>query len=324
MTAGKFAIRFISFILVLLAINFVLDQSFKKFSVHNIVNNMMDQQYADYDDTLKYLAMGNSHNCINTHILDQSFNYGSPSENFIQTYYKLRHVLEGPGQKPEYLLLQTDISSFGPKISGRFEYNSYWIRYIDYFELARIKGSRDMLTKWLEGRFFSYVGNYKDIQLSILYRIKIKKLEMYRGYRLHRDYRNFANEANKQKVAQNKARLVLSREAYFDPAIRIYFEKILQLCQSHGVHVLLIRFPMVREFYEEEARIVPAARLYGEVEAIASRYPVYEGTCDYHELYFDRPDYFFDPDHLNIRGSDLFTARLADDLKGPRSAGFPE
>ncbi len=32
---------------------------------------MMDKQFAEYDDTLKYLALGNSHNCINTHILEQ-------------------------------------------------------------------------------------------------------------------------------------------------------------------------------------------------------------------------------------------------------------
>ena len=185
----KFAIRLILFLSLLVAINFILDWSFKAFSVHNTLNNMMDKQFAEYDDTLKYLALGNSHNCINTHILENSFNYGSPSENFIQSYYKLKYILEKTGKKPEYVILQADLSSFGPKISDRYEYNSYWIKYIDYRELARIKDSKDMLYKWLEGKFFSYIGNYKDVQLSILYRIKMKQIEMYHGYRPHRDYR---------------------------------------------------------------------------------------------------------------------------------------
>jgi hypothetical protein len=31
-------------------------------------------------------------------------------------------------------------------------------------------------------------------------------------------------------------------------------------------------------------------------------------------MFFDHPEYFFDPDHLNVKGSDLFTERLAADL----------
>src|SRR5512133_2011648 len=123
----KFVIRLFIFLALLLAVNYVLDRAFKAFSVHNMLNNMMDMQFAEYDDTLKYLALGNSHNCINTHILANSFNYGSPSENFIQSYYKLKYILEKSGKKPEYVILQADISSFGPKASERYEYNSYWI-----------------------------------------------------------------------------------------------------------------------------------------------------------------------------------------------------
>jgi len=171
-----------------------------------------------------------------------------------------------------------------------------------------------MLLKWMEGKFFSYAGNYKDIQLSILYRIKMKNIEMYRGFRPHRDFRNFAEEADRQKVAWSKATLILSKESYFDPAIRVYFEKIFSLCQSHGVKVYLVRIPMSKEFFEEETKIVSEEKLYREVEAIAAKYPVYLKTLDYHDLFFDHPEYFFDPDHLNVKGSDLFTEKLSEDL----------
>ena len=276
----------------------------------------MDKQFAEFDGTFTYLTLGNSHNCINTRILENSFNYGSPSENFIQSYYKLKFILEESAKRPEYLILQADLSSFGPKISDRFEYNFYWKKYIDYVEVAKIKKDKDMLLKWMEGKFFSYAGNYKDIQLSILYGIKMKNIEMYRGFRPHRDFRNFAEEADRQKVAWSKATLILSKESYFDPAIRVYFDKIFQLCRAHGVKIFLIRIPMSKEFYTEEARIVPEVKLYQEVEAIASKYPVYLKTLDYHDLFFDHPEYFFDPDHLNVKGSDLFTARLSADLAG--------
>jgi hypothetical protein len=72
---------------------------------------------------------------------------------------------------------------------------------------------------------------------------------------------------------------------------------------------------MSKEFYTEEIRIVPAETLYAEVDELASRYPVYYGILDYHDLFFDHPEYFFDPDHLNIKGSDLFTEKLAGELQ---------
>lgn len=311
----KFVLRSLLFIALLLLVNVMLDQSFKAFSVHNILNKRMDEQFAGYTDTLKYLSMGNSHNCVNTYLLEKSFNYGSPSENYIQSYYKLKHILEHSGKKPEYLLLQADISTYGAKIANRYEYNSYWIKYIDYPELARIKNDRQVLTKWLEGKFFSYAGNYKDVQLSIVYRIKIKTLEMHNGFRPHRDYRNFAQEPNRQQLAWDKAQLFSTQGVYFDPTIKAYFKKILQLCDDYEIKVYLIRYPVSQEFYTEETRIVPAWKLYPEVERIASGYTSYLGTLDYHNLFFDHPEYFFDPDHLNIKGSDLFTLKLADDLR---------
>jgi len=316
---GKSAKRFIFFAALIVLVNITLDQSFKAFSVHNILNRRMDEQFAAYNDTLKYLALGNSHNCINTYILKNSFNYGSPSENYIQSYYKLKHILEKTGKKPEYVILQADISTYGPKIADRYEYNSYWIDYIDYPELARIKGDRTILTKWLEGRFFSYAGNYKDVQLSILYRIKIRKLEMHNGYRPHRDYKNFADEPDKRKQAWDKANLFLTKGVYLDHSIKIYFEKILQLCQANKVKVILVRYPMTKEFNDEEMKIVPVDKLFSEIETIASRYPAYTGMFDYHSIFFSHPEYFFDPDHLNIKGSDLFTRQFARDMKNLES-----
>lgn len=310
----KFAIRILLFLVFLVSLNLLLNWGFKHFSAHRWVNLKMDDQFEEYNGTLTWLAMGNSHNCVNTHILDNSFNYGSPGENFIRSYYKLKYILEEKDKKPEYLLLQADISCFGPKISERFEYNYYWVKYVDYLELARIKKDRDVLNYWIEGKFFSYAGNYKDFWLSIVYRIKMKDVDMYRGYRSHRDYRNFADVPDRQKVAWDKAHMILTKDVYFDPTIRVYYDMILQLCQEHQVKVLLVRFPEAKELYEEEERIVPVDKLYNEVEAISAKYSVYQGILDYHDMFFDHPEYFFDPDHLNVKGSDLFTKRLSQDL----------
>lgn len=311
-----FIIRIVLFLLALIVVNTVLDQLYKRFVVHNLLNNTKDEQFDAYTDTLKYLSLGNSHNCVNTYILENSFNYGSPGENYIQSYYKLKSILGKSGKRPENVILFADISSFGPKTADRLEYNSYWIKYIDYFELAKIKRDRDILSKWLEGKFFSFAGNYKDIQLTFIYAIKIGKLELHNGYRPHRDFKNFAREQNKIKQARAKANIYLSKQDYPDKDIVFYFEKILQLCQDHGINVILIRIPVTREYFEIASDIVPVDEMYEQVQVICDNYPNVTHFLDYHGHYFDHPEYFFDPDHLNPRGSDLFTERLKLDLEG--------
>lgn len=309
-----FTYKIIVFAGFLILVNLGLDALYKNYVVHNILNNAKDEQFEAYDDTLKYLALGNSHNCINTHILENSFNYGSPGEHYIQTYYKLKHILEKTDKKPENVILFIDISSFGPVVSNRFEYNSYWIKYLDYFEIARIKKKREILGRWLEGKFFSYAGNYKDIRLSIYYFFKIGELNLHHGYRPHRDYRNFAREEDKRKAARVKTSIYLTREGYFDRDLALYFERILKLCSGHDVNVILVRIPVTREYFQEASSIVPVDDLYRKIENIYSRYPNVQDIFDYHDLYFDHPEYFFDADHLNPEGSDMLTRKLREDL----------
>ena len=311
-----FIIRIVLFLLALVVANTVLDQLYKRFVVHNLLNNTKDAQFNAYTDTLKYLSLGNSHNCVNTYILEKSFNYGSPGENYIQSYYKLKSILGKSGKRPENVILFADISSFGPMTADRLEYNSYWIKYIDYFELARVKKNRDILSKWLEGRFFSFAGNYKDIQLTFIYAIKIGKLELHNGYRPHRDFKNFAREQNRKKQARAKTNIYLSKQGYLDKDILLYFEKILRLCQDYDINVILIRIPVTKEYFEEASNIVPVDELYEQIDVVCKSYPNVTHFLDYHSLYFDHPEYFFDPDHLNPRGSDLFTERLKLDLEG--------
>jgi hypothetical protein len=86
----------------------------------------------------------------------------------------------------------------------------------------------------------------------------------------------------------------------------------------------MVRYPMTREFHEEEIKIVPEKKLFAEIASITSKYPVFKGLFDYHNIFFDHPEYFFDPDHLNVKGSDLFTEQFARDMKSLESGAFAE
>ncbi|MBU2649367.1 MAG: hypothetical protein KKA81_00400 [Bacteroidetes bacterium] len=335
----RFYIRALTFILVLIAANILLDQVYKNFVVHNILNNAKDKDFLEYDDTLTYLSMGNSHNTVNTYILENSYNYFSPAENYVQTYYKLKYILENTEKKPENLLLYIDLSSFGPRAANYFEHNSYWVKYLDFFELARIKDDRDVLANWVEGRFFSYAGNYRDFKLSLVYLVKIGKLELHHGYRPPRNFKNFAynkpegvgilsdestydwsdaipvDSTERMHRARQKSSIYFAKDAYFDSSVAIYFEMILEKCRQHDVNVILLRAPVTKEYFQDVSQMIPVELIYDSIKKIYSKYPNVIQVLDYHDLYFDHPEYFFDADHLNPVGAEEFTKRLRCDLE---------
>jgi hypothetical protein len=334
----KFLKRLLYFVLILIAVNFILDHLFKNFTVHNILNNAKDKDFSEYNDSLKYLSMGNSHNTVNTYILDKAYNYNSPAENYVQSYYKLKSILEVQKRKPEYLILYIDNSSFGPKAMGYLEHNSYWIKYIDYAELAKIKSDNNIFNKWIEGKFISYAGGYRSIMLTLVYYFKIGHLDIHKGYRPPRNFKNFAfekpanistfsdessydwsggtrvDQQEEIRRAKLKTSIYFSPNAYLDPSIASYFEMILKLCQEHDVKIILLRSPVTAPYWQEVNKLIPVDSLQQKVGNIYKRYPNVAKVLDYHDLYFDHPEYFYDADHLNPKGAELFTKQLKKDL----------
>ena len=334
----KFLIRLLYFLLAIVAVNLILDQLYKNFVVHNILNNAKDEDFMAFEDTLEYLSLGNSHNTVNTHIMDNTYNYNSPAENYVQSYYKLKSIIDEKQKKPENVILFIDMSAFGPRAGSYFEYNSYWIKYIDYFELARIMDDKKILSKWLEGKFISYAGGYRDIMLSLVYLVKIGKLDLYHGYRPPRNFKNFAfkqpadinvfsDEADydwtrgeridkEEEIlrARAKSGIYFNRNEYLDKTMATYFEMILKLCQENDIHVILLRAPLTKAYWEDVNRIIPVDSLYSNVKAIYNRYPNVIRVLDYHDIFFDHPEYFFDADHINPKGTEIFTRRLKKDL----------
>src|SRR3989339_317370 len=86
-------------------------------------------------------------------------------------------------------------------------------------------------------------------------------------------------------------------------------ERIFTLAQAHGVMVIGVRYPVVRE-YQDHARFMDIA----SVRAVLAAMP-FRAILDYQQLYDDRQDLFQDEDHLNETGALLFSQRLASDLE---------
>ena len=110
---------------------------------HSICNRV-DREFYRYDGRLEYLVMGDSHSQygINPRVIGHAFNFSTAGENYVQTFFKLRFILDHTDKKIETILLPLDVHSFSSFRAGRLGLTYYyWVKYIDYIELGRRHGT---------------------------------------------------------------------------------------------------------------------------------------------------------------------------------------
>lgn len=309
----KLIIKLIIFLLLLLAVNSVFNSLYKKNMAMNRLFNLQDEQIADYHDTLRYLMIGSSHNCVNPQILGNSFNYATPNENYIKNYYKLKSLLENKNIYPEYIILNNELPLFSPFASTRFKYDSYWIKYVDYFELAREKNDNDYIYKWLEGNYFSYVGKFKEILMSLYLLSDTNKV--INGYRQPPDLKNFADRKKSMEIARSRAILYLSDFKHLNEEMLEYFNKIMSLCRENNIKVVLLSMPVSNEYYNATFEVANVEHLNNEVDSVVGLYKDMAIQLNYEKVFFDHPEYFYNPDHLNPMGADSVSRLIKKDLE---------
>ena len=306
--------KFLTFSLIILAVNLYLDNLYKSIVTDSSIEGRKDVQFDNYKDTLKYLLLGDSHiqNAIDPRILKNSFNYSSANENYIQTYYKLKSVVEDKNKIPEYIVLPIDVSSFSGFRSDRFKYDAYWTRYMDYFELKKVKDDWSYITKWLSGKFFSYAGNYETIfRYWIVSRNSLGELHF--GFKAR--YEKLANREDKSEFSERRAKLYIDKENYFDKDLSLYFQKILDYCENKSIKVILIRLPVDEHYYEFVATMMPIENYYEKIDEIISKYKIIQYNIDYHNLFFGKLEFLRNPDHVNYKGAPIVSQMLMKKLE---------
>lgn len=302
--------KLIVFLLLAAGINAAFNTVYDHWMIYHRLNRNQDRQFEEFNDTLTYLMLGNSHNMVNPAILGNSFNYASPSEVYPQTYFKFRHILENGKQKPEYVILTVDPVNFSPKADNTLKFDGYWRKYVDYPGLYRETGDTDYLVRWFTGRFCSYAGNYKFIYMSLLF-ARADFSQIVNGYRPPRDFRNFALEPDRKALGIERANSYLSGYGDRpDPGTVDYFRRILELCREYNVGVIMVRMPFTREYLEQARKLVDLNRLDRGIEQIVAESGVNYRVFDFREEFTDQPSLFFNADHVNPEGADIISRKL--------------
>jgi len=296
----------ITALLVVILINLAWNS--KIISQHAIVQNeisLQDYLSENHDRVVEHGFFGDSHvyHGIDAQHFKKGFNFGIVGENYVKTYFKLRDLLDR-NISFENIYLQFDLHTFSPSnVKNGVLMSNLW----HYHKITSYSEIRS-LTNMSYSDYF--IKSYMPMigRGSYLIRLLRPEGDSFRSADLSKRDMDFIASSNiKEQFEMGTDVSKLSV---------VYLIKTIELAEEHDIEVHLIMYPVSEAYYEAAVDIglehsTFLKGIHGAVEKNTG--PV--SLMDYHELYYDHPEYFYDSNHLNIRGADLFSEYLANNFQ---------
>jgi hypothetical protein len=307
--------KLLIFFILVLGLNTLLNYVYNHWMYYFRMARLQDQQFEAHTDTIKYLMLGNSHNRVNPAILGNGFCYIMPKEIYTQTYYKLKYILEKTNKRPENIILSIDPVNFSPRAEHELSFDGYWRKYLDYTELASESHDPGYLLNWFSGNFFSYVGNYRYVLMSMQF-LNADLSRIKDGYIPARDYLNFAKQPDRESLGFGIATVYLSsyskKSTLGDTR---YYLRILELCKQYKIHLILIRMPLTDEYLKYARNLVDLDKIDREIIDVTRKYSDDFRVFDFRNEFHGKPEYFFNADHVNPTGVSIISNKMKQELE---------
>lgn len=301
--------RLLLFLLILFALNGVISLYFYKVSTRNHKMVRQDRVFHKAPKKIDYLIMGHSRpfRAIDITSLPHAVNFCSGGESNINTYYKLRNVLEKSNKEVHTVILPAGFASFSQNKPEGTGNAFYWKRYVDYFEVGRETDDRlSYFSIWLKAKVVPWY-EYPYIRMSMLTGDATSPI----------DVKGYANGSEEERLQQalKLANLNNDTKAIFDEASMTYLKKTIALCKKHNCRLIYVKYP-ISKYYQEATQLLPNA------EKLNKRSQEFDATIresgitmfDFTHLFDDQQDYFKDPHHLGKQAQQIFTQHLKQSL----------
>ena len=291
----------------------------------------MKQQYyrqiSSYENYIKklpapkkinYALFGDSHarNGVNPGIIGSSFNFGTSAENYIETYYKLKKVIEIDNVKIETALFEVDPVTFSSLLTDKtriFDDLYFFHNFVPFAEVKRIRGvsTLEMLKIYFSEVYFPAIGKGEDF-INIF--VTPKLTEVYLGWT--KEYEDYTSLDTKLIALKTYSKQFNNQEIISSISLE-YFLKTLDLAKENNINIVFVKYPISKEY--DEVLVEKGfdkdsyyKEIFGEIEDKLG------DNCrvlDYYNLFFDHSEYFTNPDHLNYRGAEILSEKIKEDLK---------
>jgi hypothetical protein len=295
----------------------VLCRYFDRVALRDSLLRRADRQFAAVD-SLEVLVLGDSHpqKAVDPRHLEGAFNFATSGESYLQTYWKASELLRGNPLGVEVVLLPVDMHSFSSFRTERIVAPLYWRRYIGPGELFGRLGPKAALLRTVDCWIAPYKGrlDLSELSLDMLLGRRGER-PLVRGYRPAPADSMPDTERGVRRMARERCRLHFGGDNPLDRRLLKAFRDVVRLCREEGVEVVLVSYPVSREYLEVAQRSVSRGELAGAVDSVlAGCGPV--RWLDYTGLFRGRREYFSDTDHLSVSGAEALTGRLGADLEG--------
>lgn len=313
-THRKFILNLLAFAAVFFAVNALVNSAYTRWSRQTVEYEISRRQFEAMQEQVSVVFIGDSHvlSGVNPVLIEGSYNFGFDGENTIEEYYKYKYYLER-GWKPEVAVIQIDLHTLSSFKSERFRDPAFWKQYVDYLEVGLFKGRLQSFLKLRLMGEFAYMGELEYV-LDLLLDPKQPK-KFVSGFEGGRKG-NFSvhNDSKKQELAATRASNHFEGHQPLDPDLLAYFLRMVDLLETHGVKVVLVRYPVTEWYGEESKQYVSVKDFYRTIEDGLTKNDSMFIMLDYHDLFWGQDELFLDSDHLNATGAEQISIRIKEDL----------
>jgi hypothetical protein len=275
---------------------------FGEYEVWNdIYNNNVNADILIYGSSRAWVDI--SPKIIEDSLLFKTYNFGMDGHNFWLQYLRHREYLKH-NNKPKHIILAVDFNSLQKR-------NELYL--FEQF-LPYLLWNNNMIeyTKSYEGfDFFDYhipliryTGNSSVIKKALSISLQNEKLKPYRTKGYKGVKKTWSKDLDNAKSKMDKYKIKI------DSSSVLLFDQFLKECKESKIKVSLVYTPDHIEgqnFLDNKDTVIELYKGY------ASKYDLV--YLDYsNDSICRNKDYFYNATHLNKKGSELFTKKLASDL----------
>lgn len=284
---------------------------------------VVERRLASYKDlianmeepVINFVFFGDSHieGGINPLYIDgTSFNFSIGGQSYTETYYLLKRMIEDGDVKLNNIVLQLDPHTFSESVRGGkflFDQIYFYSKFVDNKKMAELKGE-SLISVFLRTKF-PFLGNGKHFIDSIL---KLDDLTtMYLGW--SNSHKTTSDIDRQEEALEAFEHYFPEGSAMIDKDTFEYFLDTLKLAKENDINVVFLKYPISKEYYSEIDKNIDIENYYNEIFAEADEALDDYAVLDLHDYFFDKGEYYYDPEHLIVGGAEILSKKINEELQ---------
>ena len=269
----------------------------------------LDREFLASSEPLSVLVAGSSHarNAIAAEELGGA-SIAVAGEHPVKTRFRLPWLLDRTDRPIGAVILELDAVSVAGFKADDYGPEYIWGRYVPFLRIGMLRGAPlPYAGKWAKAHLAPYAGEWGNVMLWRAGRRAFR--DENRADRFQRQAPNWV-----RKTGEEAARVHFEGVVPYDPMKVWAFRELVNNLRQREMHVVVVRFPVTREYAAAAEGYGATPDLLDDVmEPLLS--PGEVDQIDLSHLLDDRPDAFYDGDHVG-RGWRQVVSVLRQELRG--------